>query len=171
MDFLIPTTIDTARLTLRMFKEEDWRDLHAYYSDIACMKYTIGKALTAGETWRTMAGMIGHWQLRGFGPYALEVKETQKVIGTCGLWFPNDWPEPEIKWGLVRDQWGKGYVTEAARAVKKMAYQRLQKCNLISLIIKENENSIRVAEALGATKEKEIVFRDKGCYIYRHAKG
>ncbi|HEY5691118.1 MAG TPA: GNAT family N-acetyltransferase [Cyclobacteriaceae bacterium] len=170
MEYGVPTMIETNRLTLRMFRDEDWKDLHLYYSSEKCMKYTIGRPLTEGETWRTMAGMIGHWQLRGYGPYAIEEKETEIVLGITGLWFPNDWPEPEIKWGLAQHAWGKGFATEAAMAVKKMAFGNIQNCQLISLILMDNQPSIKVARTIGATFEKEIVFREKRCHIYRHSR-
>lgn len=168
MNFLVPTKLETNRLLLRTFQNEDWKALHRYYSDESCMKYTIGRTLTEGETWRTMSSMIGHWQLRGYGPYAVEEKASGNVVGVVGLWYPNDWPEPEIKWGLAPQVWGKGFASEAARAVKDMAFDALENCKLISLIIAENQNSIKVAMAVGATLEKEITFREKQCLIYRH---
>ena len=58
--YLIPESLETSRLLLRLFKETDWPDLHRYYSDPACTKYTIKNTLTEAESWRTMAGMIGH---------------------------------------------------------------------------------------------------------------
>lgn len=61
MSYLIPEFLETDRLLLRTFQESDWTDLHKYYSDEACTKYTLGRTLTEGETWRTMAAMIGHW--------------------------------------------------------------------------------------------------------------
>ena len=168
MNFKVPTRLETERLILRMFAEEDWRDLHPYYADEACMRYTIGRVLTEGETWRTMAGMIGHWQLRGYGPYAVEEKATSRVIGVCAVWYPYDWPETESKWGLVPDAWGRGYATEGAAAVRDMAFSSIENCKIISLIISDNVNSIKVAKAIGASFEKEITFRGSICHIYRH---
>ncbi|MGE0588393.1 MAG: GNAT family N-acetyltransferase [Cyclobacteriaceae bacterium] len=168
MEYKVPTQLETDRLSLRMFRHDDWKQMHAYYGDEESMRYTTGRTLTEGETWRTMAGAVGHWQLRGYGPYAVEEKNSGSLIGIVGLWYPNDWPEPEIKWGIIRSHWGNGYAAEAARAVKKMAYANLEDCKLISLIFKENANSIRVAKALGATLEKEMIFREKECFIFRH---
>src|SRR6266516_2393956 len=37
--------------------------------------------------------------------------------------WADDWPEPEIRWGLCRDYWAKGYASEAVRAIKKMVAQ------------------------------------------------
>jgi RimJ/RimL family protein N-acetyltransferase len=169
MGYLIPETIETQRLQLRLFKDSDWRGLYQYYSDPECTKYTIQRTLTEGESWRTMASIIGHWQLRGYGPYAVEEKQTGMVLGVVGLWFPNDWPEPEIKWGLARSYWGQGYATEAARAVKEMAARHLPDVSLISLIFSENERSKNVARALGAVFEQEIEFRGLKAHIYRHS--
>jgi RimJ/RimL family protein N-acetyltransferase len=160
--------LETDRLILRTFRENDWKDLHAYYSDEECIRYTIGRTLTEGETWRAMASLIGHWQLRQYGSYAIENKADHKVLGFAGLDYPNDWPEPEIQWGLCREYWGKGYASEAVRAVKKMADQYLPDVSLISLIHPANANSIKLAEAVGAHVEREYDFRGGKWLIYRH---
>jgi RimJ/RimL family protein N-acetyltransferase len=168
MNYLTPEFLETDRLFLRTFREPDWKDLHKYYSDEQCTKYTIGRKLTEGESWRTMAAMIGHWQLRGYGSYALEEKISHRVLGVAGLDYPNDWPEPEIKWGLIREFWGKGYASEAVRAVKKMWGEYLPELSLISLIHPDNTNSINLAKAVGAYFEKEYEFRGDTWSIYRH---
>jgi RimJ/RimL family protein N-acetyltransferase len=168
MTYLTPRFLETDRLSLRMFKENDWKDLHKYYSDEECTRYTVGRALTEGESWRTIAAMIGHWELRRYGSYALEEKATQNVIGVAGLDYPNDWPEPEIKWGLIRDFWGKGYASEAVRAIKKMWVEYLPELSLISLIHPKNTNSINLAKAVGAYFESDYEFRGDTWSIYRH---
>lgn len=168
MKFRIPEQIETKRLILRMFREEDWRDLHEYYSDAMCIKYTIGRVLSEGETWRAMAIRIGHWLLRGYGPYAIQVKASGKVIGIIGLWYPIDWPEPEVTWHLSKHYWGKGYAHEAAEKVLKMAAEYVPEIPLISLIHPENSASIKLAVALHATFERPIEFRGGKWYIFRH---
>lgn len=168
LSYLIPEEIHSERLTLRTFKDADWKDLHHYYSDMECTRYTIVRTLTEGETWRTMAGMIGHWVIRGFGPYALEEKQSGRVIGISGLWYPNDWPEPEIKWGLVKSCQGKGFASEAALRIKQMAKEYMPQTPLISLIHGENKASIKLATTLGCHFEKSIEFRGSNWSIYRH---
>ena len=170
MDFLIPEKLETGRLILRRFEEPDWVDLHKLYSDPECTRYTIQRTLTEGESWRTMATMIGHWQIRGYGPYAVENKATGTVMGPVGLWYPNDWPGPEIKWALRSTYWGQGYASEAARAVKRMAAETMPETSLISLIFADNEPSIRLAIALGAKFEEEIEFRGQLAQIFRHSR-
>ena len=169
MKYLIPKHLETKRLYLRMFKESDWTELHEYYGDPECAKYTSRQPLKNYESREKVAALIGHWQLRSYGSYAIELKASRKVIGVAGLDYPADWPEPEIQWGLARKYWGKGYASEAVRAVKQMTIEYLPDLSLISLIHPENSNSINLAKAVGAYFEREYFFRDDRWYIFRHS--
>ena len=164
----IPRRIETSRLVLREFVHEDWPALHEHYSDPECIKYTFGRVLSEGESWRAMAGMVGHWHLRGYGPYAIEEKETGAVIGAAGLWYPNDWPEPEIKWALIRKYWGRGFASEAVRGVQAMAARHAPNLPLISFIHSQNAASIKLAIAVGARLESVVEFHGSEWRIYRH---
>ena len=168
MDFKVPAEVTTDRLLLRQFREADWSDLHDHYSDSDATKYTYGKALSEGETWRTMCGMIGHWHIRGYGPYAVEEVSSNKVLGTVGFWYPNDWPSPEIKWALARSHWCRGFASEAARVVQKIGLEYLSGIHLISLIHTENHASVKLAESVGASLEKQVEFRGGTWNMHRH---
>jgi len=170
MGFLIPEELETDRLILRPFQLSDLRDIHEYYADPVCTKYTTRRPLEISESWQKMAALVGHWRLYNYGSYALEEKKLKRVIGLAGLDYPIDWPEPEIQWGLVREFWGKGYASEAARAVKKVADECLPDLSLISLIHPENQNSINLAKSVGAVFEKQYNFRNDTWNIYRHSK-
>jgi RimJ/RimL family protein N-acetyltransferase len=168
MEYSVPLKIETERLSLRQFRDDDWRDLHRYYSDETAIQYTVGRAFSEGDTWRAMCSMLGHWNIRGYGPYAVEEKRSSRVLGIVGFWFPNDWPSPEIKWALAPEFWGKGFAKEAATAVQQVGRQCMPNISLISLIHSKNEASKGLAIALGATFESEIDFRDDVFQIYRH---
>ncbi|MCV2358443.1 GNAT family N-acetyltransferase [Paucibacter sp. TC2R-5] len=164
----IPTQLETERLILRPFVHSDWPALHAHYSDPECTRFTFGRSLSEGESWRAMASMAGHWALRGYGPYALEHKLSGAVLGAAGLWYPNDWPEPEIKWALSRAYWGQGFASEAVRAVQAMALREAPDMPLISFIKAENSASINLALAVGASLEQRREFRASAWHVYRH---
>ena len=164
----IPLTLATPRLTLRQFVHDDWPAMHQHYADPECTRYTFRRALTEGESWRAMASMLGHWSIRGYGPYAVVETASQAVLGTAGLWYPNDWPEPEIKWALSRQHWGQGYASEAVRAVQAMVAQHWEQAPPISFINAENSASIQLAKAVGATLEREVEFRGAPWHVYRH---
>lgn len=168
--YLVPIALETERLALRQFRENDWRALHEHYSDEACTRFTFGRALSESGSWRAMASMLGHWQLRGYGPYAVEEKASGQVLGTVGLWYPVDWPEPEIKWALSRRHWGKGFASEAARAVQRMASVHLPEVSLISFIHAQNAASIQLARSIDAVFEREMDFYGNPWHVYRHPK-
>lgn len=168
MNYLVPEFLDTERLTLRPFRDNDWQALHAYYGSSEATRFTVGHAFTEGETWRAMCSMVGHWQIRGYGPYALEEKQTGRLLGTAGFWYPNDWPEPEIKWALAPEHWGKGYASEAARAIQSAAHAYIPDTQLISFIHADNRASIMLAKAIKATFELEVEFRGALWHLYRH---
>lgn len=164
----LPLQLKTARLHLRQFAHVDWSSLHEHYSDPECTKFTFGRALSEGESWRAMSSMLGHWAIRGYGPYAAVEENTGKVIGAVGMWYPNDWPEPEIKWALSRQFWGKGFASEAVRAIQPRAFECLGNKAPISFINAENEPSIRLAIAVGAKHEKTMEFRGSPWHVFRH---
>jgi RimJ/RimL family protein N-acetyltransferase len=168
MNYLLPERLETKRLILRIFQEEDWKDLHQYYSDEKCTKFTLQHILTEGETWRHMAGMIGHWQLRKYGLYALVEKKKGRVIGFAGLTYPNDWPGPELQWNLIRAYWGKGYASEAVMAIKTIIAEYLPELSLISIIHPCNANSQKLADNIGAFFESVWLFRGETWFMYRH---
>ncbi len=165
----MPLRLESERLLLRQFEDDDWRDLHEYYGDASATRYTFGHALGEGDTWRVMCGMLGHWQLRGYGPYALEHKESGRVLGTVGFWYPNDWPEPEIKWGLAARYHGQGYAAEAARGVLAAGSRHMPGIRPISMIHVDNTASIRLATALGARHESDRSYEGEPHRVYRHA--
>ena len=168
MTFLVPESIETARLHLRMFTGADWESLCQMFRDEECVRYTMTTPLTDWQTWRIMATYVGHWHLRGYGPYAVVEKTSGCMIGPVGLWYPGDWPEPEIKWSIVRECWGKGYASEAASAVLDMTARTLGRSRLISLILPENERSKAVARRLGGEHEKTISFRGGKADIFAY---
>jgi len=143
-------TIETARLRLRPWREEDLDPYAQMSADPEVMRYIgSGRPLDREESWRQIAVFIGHWQLRGYGLWAVERREDSEFIGRVGLWQPEGWPGLENGWLLGREHWGHGYATEAGAAAEEFAWMRLKAPELISVIQPENRASRRVAERLG----------------------
>jgi RimJ/RimL family protein N-acetyltransferase len=152
-----PASLETERLHLRMFREGDWEPYAAMCADAQVMQHLgAGVTLTREETWRAMAGMLGHWQLRGFGMWAIETKQGGEFIGRAGFLDPPGWPGFELGWVLAQAHWGRGYATEAAQAALRCAFGTMGRERVIHLIRPGNAASIRVAERLGATREGEV---------------
>jgi RimJ/RimL family protein N-acetyltransferase len=146
--------LETDRLLLRMWREEtDFEPFAEMCGDENVMRFLGGKPLDRLEAWRNMAFHIGHWELRGYGHWAVEEKSSGKFIGRLGFLNPVGWPAFEIGWTLSHSAWGKGYASEGARRALAYAFKELDKPHVISLIHPDNKNSIRVAERLGETLE------------------
>jgi RimJ/RimL family protein N-acetyltransferase len=146
--------LETDRLLLRMWREEtDFEPFAEMCGDENVMRFLGGKPLDRLEAWRNMAFHIGHWELRGYGHWAVEEKSSGKFIGRLGFLNPVGWPAFEIGWTLSHSAWGKGYASEGARRALAYAFKELDKPHVISLIHPDNKNSIRVAEQLGETLE------------------
>ena len=158
--------LETDRLILRMWRNEDFAAYEKMCADPEIMKYLGGRTFDRLEAWRHMAFLVGHWQLLGFGHWAVEEKESGKFIGRLGFLNPEGWPGFAIGWTLAREAWGKGYATEGARRALDYAFHDLNKDHVISLIHPENKNSIRVAERLGETLEGQTELLGHDVLIY-----
>ena len=64
--------LETERLTMRMFRETDLDAYAEMCGDADVMKYLGGATMSRSEAWRSMATVLGHWQLRLFGLWAVE---------------------------------------------------------------------------------------------------
>jgi RimJ/RimL family protein N-acetyltransferase len=158
--------LETDRLILRMFRESDLDDYAEMCGDPAVMKYLGGVTMTRSEAWRNMATVLGHWQLRGFGLWAVEEKERGVLAGRVGCWQPDGWPGMEVAWTLRRSFWGMGYATEAARAALDVAFTQLRQSHVISMIHSDNGASIGVAQRLRMRLEGRTDMMGDSVVIY-----
>lgn len=160
-------TLETDRLRLRMFRDDDLDAYAPIVADPEVMRYLgDGKPLDRAGAWRQMAQVLGHWTLRGYGLWAVEERATGALVGRIGLYNPEGWPGFELGWVLARPYWGKGYATEGARRALAHAFGELGRDHVISLIYPANAASIRVAERLGETLEGRTELYGREVLIY-----
>ena len=126
---------------------------------------------------------LRRWENEGFGHFVVTRREDSAFLGQVGLtvWDSRTWVESssakagehaevEMGWMLDRAAWGKGYATEAARAVRDWAYS-VGVRSIVSMIQPENEVSARVAEKLGARPGDTIVVAGWTTVLWRHMPG
>ena len=159
---MVPT-LTTDRLTLRGWREDDAEPYAAITADPEVMRF-MGGTLDPAQAWREIALYLGHFDLRGYGLWAVE--RDGELIGRVGLWRPAGWPGLEVGWLLGRPAWGHGYATEAARAAVEFAWIELGAEQLISLIAPDNVASQRVAERLGMRRLRDYSLRGKRHLTY-----
>lgn len=152
----------TERLILRGFEEGDLDGMAEMMADPEVARFIAPAPLTREQSWRSMAGMLGHWHLRGYGMWAVLRASDGAFVGRVGLVNPEGWPGLEVGWSLTRACWGKGYATEAAEAAMDYAFLTLRPDRLISSIDAANFASQRVAERLGESRGPSQTITSQG---------
>jgi RimJ/RimL family protein N-acetyltransferase len=74
--------LSTERLLLRPFRNADLEEYARIYSDPEVIRFLgDGKPLSRVDAWRQMAVILGHWELRGYGMWAVEEKQSGALMG------------------------------------------------------------------------------------------
>ncbi len=151
-----PGELATERLLLRRFRPDDFEAHAAICADAEVMRYIRAGALSRADAWWQLARYLGHWQLRGYGLWAVVERASGRLVGHLGFLEPEGGHGFEMGWALARDAWGKGYALEGTRAALEHAFTALGRDHVVCVIRPENARSIRLAERLGGRLEREI---------------
>lgn len=164
------TILQTPRLLLRELTDGDHEALYEMYQDPRMNRYLGGPPPPREEYWRRVRETWPAYYARhGFGLWATVRREDGRLLGRCGLLSQEVDGErhAEVAYALAPEFWGRGYATEAARAIRDHAFRTLDAPHLISLILPENTPSIAVAERNGMTFWKMADFRGFHVRVYR----
>lgn len=160
--------IESERLVYRQWRASDIEPYSAFFANPEQAKY-VGGHCDRNQAWRKLTSCVGHWQLRGYGFWAIEEKSTGHFAGCVGPWLPEGWPELEVGYWIMPEMQGKGYATEAVVRSRQAAYQHLGAATLVSYIHPDNHASKRVAQRAGASYEKTIELCTFGAHeVFRH---
>src|ERR1700693_5156931 len=147
--------LQTERLRLRAHSLDDFRGCAAMWADPVVTRYIGGRPYTVEESWARLLRYVGHWTLLGFGYWGIEEKATGRYAGELGFadYHRDIEPSlngiPELGWALVSALHGRGYATEAVRAVAAWGDTRFSGSETACLIHPENAASVKVAEKCG----------------------
>lgn len=151
------TVIETERLILRTWKEEDVEPYYLINQDPKVIEF-LPKAMTKKEAKWFMSEMNQQFVDRNHTFWAVEEKETQALIGFVGLnkpfWKSHFTPCVEIGWRLGSEHWGKGYATEGAKASLEYGWNTLGLTEIVSFTVPANSRSIRVMKRIGMQRDK-----------------
>ena len=151
--------VETDRLHIRSLSDGDRQGLHAIYGDAETMRF-IGRSGTptnADGTARVLDWFRRHEELHGFSLWALDERDGEPMVGVAGLlWEEGHGPEVEVVYLVRRDRWGRGYATEATRAVLDNAHGQLGLSRLVALAYPENAASQQVMEKAGMRPDGEV---------------
>jgi ribosomal-protein-alanine N-acetyltransferase len=158
------TAVETARLYLRPWCEDDVDELLGLYADAEVMRHISGGRPFSHER---VVSMLEHalrqWRERGFGPWAAIDKVTGAWIGEIGLNEIPDWPDDhkiEVGWELHRAWWGHGLAPEGGRAALWFGFAKHRLERIISVTKPENAPSRRVMDKIGLVYQGTRPYHD-----------
>lgn len=161
---------ETKRLYLREITQADYAVIAKILQDDDAM-FAYNGALSDEEVARWFDNLMTQYQTRGFSLWAVVLKETNQVIGQCGLTLQQLEVETvtEIGYLFDRDYWHQGYAIEAAQACKVYAFNVLGIDRVYSLIRETNISSMNVAIRNGMTVRARLVRERWGAELFYYA--
>ncbi|HEY1811956.1 MAG TPA: GNAT family N-acetyltransferase [Kofleriaceae bacterium] len=151
---MIIPTLETQRLVLRGYTAPDLTECAALWADPNVVRYIGGQPSTEEQAWARLLRYVGHWELMGFGFWAVFDRAGGEFLGEIGAAdFRRDVTPPignlETGWVLRRSAHGKGYATEALRAVLAWLDATFPGKPTVCVIEPANAPSLRVAAKCG----------------------
>ena len=149
---MLPDIINTARLRLRPYRFQDVEDVLVFAMDQEWARYLpVPQPYTRAEAEKFIAGQM-LLDRENHASWAIE--DTGAVIGGINIRFHFGHHIGEIGYSIARPYWGRGLVTEAARAVMETAFAAYASLNRIrAMADARNIGSLRVMEKLGMARE------------------
>jgi len=151
---------ETDRLYIRNWMEKDIEPYAKIIGDPDVMRF-IGDGTTKPyeESVRAYEKYNHQIDTQGWARFAVALKENDEVIGFCGYDFYLD--DLDFGWRLAKHQWGKGYTTEAARAVLRLGIEEFKFNRIVCHAFEENKASINIMEKIGLSFERIWMFQGK----------
>lgn len=151
---IMPSVIETPRLTLRRPRREDAEDIfNAYAQDAEVCRYLIWSPhKSIAETNEFLQRVISAWESGETRfPYVIMRREDERLLGMIELRL-NDY-KADVGYVLAREFWNKGFVTEALCAVMDAAFALERVYRVGALCDVDNASSARVMEKAGMIYE------------------
>nr|WP_264299979.1 GNAT family N-acetyltransferase [Nostoc sp. MG11] len=137
---------------------------------------------TREQTQASLHKHIQHWQQHNFGMWAVIHKDSNKLIGRCGLGFLENTPEVELGYVFDKSYWKMGLGTEASQATLQYGFGELKLDRIVAMsddkpllfetlrervyAKPENIASIRVIQKVGMKYQKNAHYYGKDVVYY-----
>lgn len=146
------SVIQTERLILRQWHEEDFALFAELNADLRVMEY-FPSPLSREESDQMIRRMQAKIEETNWGVWAVSVPGVAPFIGFIGLAEPtfkaHFTPAVEVGWRLAYPFWGKGYATEGALACLKYGFEKLNLKEVVSFTAIQNLRSRAVMTRIG----------------------
>lgn len=142
-------SITTKQLYQRPWRSDDAGIVLMMYAKPNVMRWIPGGLWDRGQTERFVARMIEAHERQDFCIYPVLLKESDRIIGHCGLNRLERGPEVEIAYLFDEPYWGRGFATEITCAVLQRAFAVTDLERIVAVAFPDNVRSIAVMERAG----------------------
>lgn len=160
---------ETKRLLFRRFSIDDAPFMLELNSDPEVMRYVHELPYDTLEKARALITdkIFPPYQKTDFGRWAIIEKETNELIGWCGLKYREERDEVDLGYRFLQRKWGKGYATESAAHSLKLGFDKYQLHCITGRAHVENIASLQVLKKIGMTYYKNEVVDNCPVETYR----
>ncbi len=159
--------LKTDRLTLRGFTNQDVDALYDVLREREVHRYFPRTEPPSRErVEQIIVGQLAHWQEHRCGWWAVLSRESQQMLGWCGLRFLQEFDEIEVAYCLGKPYWGQGLATEGAQAAVQFGFESLGRECILAFAHVENAASQRVILKLGMSFVQQLNVWGIECYQY-----
>jgi RimJ/RimL family protein N-acetyltransferase len=154
----VAAILETPGLRLREFRPADLDELAPMVADEEQMRFYPGLR-TRDDARAWIDRNLASYEENGFGIWLIESRPTSEFLGYCGIrpLVLDGVSTTEIGWHTKKAAWNRGVATEAAAAVRDLAFTRFAQTRLVALIPPDHVGSRRVAEKIDMHEEGAAV--------------
>lgn len=173
----MPPTLKTERLTLRPLELRDFPAYADFWLDPRVVQFITGAPVAREQSWRRLLAMTGHWQLLGFGFFAIVESNGGRFVGEAGFQEMRRELVPSIEgtletgWGILPACQRQGYASEAMTAAMAWAQQVHPGRDFSCIISPENRPSLRLASKFDFALDTATEYQGKPVQILRRPAG
>ena len=161
--------LKTKRLIIRPYTIEDAKEAFALFNDIAVMEFIpSGTDKVPNDTVNRVIKYISHYNTYGFSKYVILEKNTNRLIGDCGICRIENTDINELGYRIKKEFWNQGFATEAAIAVIDYAFKFLKFREIHAIVESKNIKSVYILEnKLGFSYTGELFCYGQNFDLYR----
>jgi RimJ/RimL family protein N-acetyltransferase len=161
-------TIETQRLLLRRLCEEDAAFILELMNTPGWLRFIGDRGIrTSGDAREyILNGPVKSYENHGFGLLLVELKESGRPAGMCGLLKRDELDMPDLGFAFLPAENGKGYAAEAAAAVLEHARNTLRLTRIAAITATDNEKSVRLLQGRGFCMEKSIQIGEEQLLLF-----
>ena len=158
--------LNTNRLVLRLYQEDDLADVAALNADSGVREFFPGGTLNKVQTEERMSELMSFYKNYGLPCFVIHEKETGEFIGRCGFGLIES-SEIEVGYLIAKKHWGKGYATEVLISLLEWAKDHINTDYILAFAPVNHMASHRVMQKAGMKYFKTDIGHGVSCKFYK----